>query len=136
METRFKELTVDNAFDFCDVLAVIGVDQIIGAFDMKKLAKSSKNSHEVGVYVAMNVFGIVCKNLGKARNEVCEFLANTMEWENGTTVEPDYIRSMKLAGFVQLIKDFSKKEDLADFFGEVAGFINTENQAASPLKSF
>ena len=25
---RFKDLTVDNAFDFCEVLAVIGVEQI------------------------------------------------------------------------------------------------------------
>lgn len=30
---RFKDLTVDNAFDFCEVLAVIGVEQVIGAFD-------------------------------------------------------------------------------------------------------
>lgn len=34
---RFKDLTVDNAFDFCEVLAVIGVEQVIGAFDKDEI---------------------------------------------------------------------------------------------------
>ena len=37
---RFKDLTVDNAFDFCEVLAVIGVEQVIGAFDKVLLLHS------------------------------------------------------------------------------------------------
>lgn len=36
---RFKDLTVDNAFDFCEVLAVIGVEQVIGAFDKDEIQK-------------------------------------------------------------------------------------------------
>lgn len=34
---RFKDLTVDNAFDFCEVLAVIGVEQVIGIFDKDEI---------------------------------------------------------------------------------------------------
>ena len=36
---RFKDLTVDNAFDFCEVLAVVGVEQVIGVFDKEEIDK-------------------------------------------------------------------------------------------------
>lgn len=48
---RFKDLTVDNAFDFCEVLAVIGVEQVIGAFDkdeIQQLQESGTDMKEVG----------------------------------------------------------------------------------------
>lgn len=80
---RFKDLTVDNAFDFCEVLAVIGVEQVIGAFDkdeIQQLQESGTDMKEVGIVIAMKVCGILIKNISKARNEICKFFANCMEW--------------------------------------------------------
>ena len=51
---RFKDLTVDNAFDFCEVLAVIGVEQVIGAFDkdeIQQLQESGTDMKEVGIVI-------------------------------------------------------------------------------------
>lgn len=92
---RFKDLTVDNAFDFCEVLAVIGVEQVIGAFDkdeIQQLQESGTDMKEVGIVIAMKVCGILIKNISKARNEICKFFANCMEWDNGTAVTADDVK--------------------------------------------
>ena len=119
---RFKDLTVDNAFDFCEVLAVIGVEQVIGAFDkdeIQQLQESGTDMKEVGIVIAMKVCGILIKNISKARNEICKFFANCMEWDNGTAVTADDVKKFKL-------KQFAKKDDLMDFFEGVAELVGTE----------
>lgn len=128
-EMRFKELTVDNLFDFCDVLNVIGVDEIIGAFDKKEIAalsKAGKNIESVGIAITMKIAGILIKNLSKARNEVCAFFAGCTIWDNGSSVTSEELRNLRISPFLKLIHDFFKKEDLADFFGEVAGYLGME----------
>lgn len=126
---RFKDLTVDNAFDFCEVLATIGIEQVIGAFDkdeIKQLQESGQDIKEVGVVIAVKVCGILIKNISKARNEICKFFANCMEWDNGTQVTADEVKKFKLKQFVFMIKDFTKKDDLIDFFEGVAELLGTE----------
>ena len=126
---RFKDLTVDNAFDFCEVLAVIGVEQVIGAFDkdeIQQLQESGTDMKEVGIVIAMKVCGILIKNISKARNEICKFFANCMELDNGTAVTADDVKKFKLKQFVVMVKDFAKKDDLMDFFEGVAELVGTE----------
>ena len=126
---RFKNLTVDNAFDFCEILAAIGVEQVIGAFDkdeIQKLQESGTDMKEVGIVIAMKVCGILIKNISKARNEICKFFANCMEWDNGTAVIADDVKKFKLKQFAVMVKDFAKKDDLMDFFEGVAELVGTE----------
>lgn len=128
-DSKFKDLTVDNAFDFCEVLATIGIEQVIGAFDkdeIKQLQESGQDIKEVGVVIAVKVCGILIKNISKARNEICKFFANCMEWDNGTQVTADEVKKFKLKQFVFMIKDFAKKDDLIDFFEGVAELLGTE----------
>ena len=125
---RFKDLTVDNVFDFCEILAVIGVEQVIGAFDkdeIQQLQESGTDMKEVGIVIAMKVCGILIKNISKARNEIYKFFANCMEWDNGTAVTADDVK-FKLKQFVFMIKDFAKKDDIMDFFEAVAESVGTE----------
>lgn len=126
---RFKDLTVDNVFDFCEVLAVIEVEQVIGAFDkdeIQQLQESGTDMKEVGIVIAMKVCGILIKNISKARNEICKFFANCMEWDNGTAVTADDVKKFNLKQFVVMVKDFAKKDDLMDFFEGVAELVGTE----------
>lgn len=126
---RFKDLTVDNVFDFCDVLAAVGAEQVISTFDrteIEQLQQAGKDAKGVGIVIAMKICGILTKNISKAKNEICTFFANCMEWDNGTAVTADEIRKFKLKQFVTMIKEFAEKDDLTDFFEDVAGFIGTE----------
>lgn len=126
---RFKDLTVDNAFDFCEVLAVVGVEQVIGVFnkeEIQALQDSGKDTKDIGIVIAMKVCGILIKNISKARNEICKFFANCMEWDTGTSVTADEVKKFKLKQFAVMVKDFAKKDDLMDFFEAVAELVNTE----------
>lgn len=125
----YKDLTVDNMFDFCEVLAVIGAEQVIGAFDkdeIKQLQDGGQDMKEIGVVIAVKVCGILIKNISKARNEICRFFANCMEWDNGTQVTADEVKKFKIKQFMLMIKDFAKKDDLIDFFEGVAELLDTE----------
>lgn len=127
-EIKYLDLTVDNLFDFCVVLDAIGLESVIGVFDKKELAAiaSDKDTHEIGVDVAIKIAGVLLKNAAKARNEICGFLAGCMEWDNGQKVTVDELKKFKIGRFVKLVIEFFKKEDLADFFKEVAEFVGTE----------
>lgn len=81
---------------------------------------------EVGIVIAMKVCGILIKNISKARNEICKFFANCMEWSNGTAVTADEVKKFKLKQFAVMVKDFAKKDDLMDFFEGVAELVGTE----------
>lgn len=126
---RFKDLTVDNAFDFCEVLTAIGVEQVIGAFDkdeIQQLQESGEDIKGIGVVIAVRVCVILIKNISKARNEICRFFANCMEWDNGTPVTLEEVKKFKLNQFVIMIKDFATKDDLVDFFEGVAELLGTD----------
>ena len=128
---RFKDLTIDNAFDFCEVLAVVGVEQVIGVFDKEEiqaLQDSGQDMKDIGIVIAMKVCGILIKNVSKARNEICKFFANCMEWDTGTSVTADEVKKFKLKQFAVMVKDFAKKDDLMDFFEAVAELVNTEQK--------
>lgn len=128
-DCRYKDLTIDNAFDFCEILAAIGVEQVIGVFDadeIKQLQESGQEMKGVGIVIAMKICGILIKNISKARNEICAFFANCMEWDNGTPVTVEEVKRFKLKQFVKVIKEFSKKDDLMDFFEGVAELVGTE----------
>lgn len=137
-DVRYKDLTIDNVFDFCDVLAVIGVEQVINAFDraeLNALQKSGKDVQGIGVAVAVKICGILVKNISKARNEICTFFANCMEWDTGAKVTMDEVKSFKIGQLVKMIKAFAEKEDLIDFFGQVAELAGLTKAEADDSKS-
>lgn len=125
-DIKFKDLTVDNLFDFCAVLDAIGIEDISGSFSKRDLNTlvHSKDEKSIGTAVTLKIMGIIIKNVPKAKAKICTFLANLSEHEDGSAVTCDEIRNMKIVPFVNLIKEFSKQEDLADFFGAAVGSLN------------
>lgn len=130
-EIKFKDLDVENLFDFCEVLNAIGLESIVGAFDkeeLNNLMESGKDEQGVGVAVAMKIAGILIRNIAKSKEEICTFFAHCVEWDNGSPVTADELKKFKIGSFVKLIRDFAKKDDLMDFFKEVAGFAGMEQK--------
>lgn len=126
-EIRFKDLNVDNMFDFCEVLNAVGAEQAIAAFDKKEIAalqKSGKNIDGIGITIAMKIAGILIRNMSKSRDEICSFFAGCVEWDNGTPLTADELRKFKISEFFKLIHNFCKKDDLVDFFKEVAELLD------------
>ncbi len=130
----YKELVVDNLFDCCAVLDAVGVEQFMNVMDSKDVrAMTSKkaDSQAVGLVVVTKVASIVIKNIPNAKEPICEFLANCLEWDNGTAVTAEEIRTMKIGVFVEILKGFFKQEGIVDFFAEVVKFARTDSEDSS-----
>lgn len=134
-EIKFKDLTVDNLFDFCNVLDAVGADDILIVFDKREinaLQRANEGVEKIGIVIVMKLVKIIIKNIPKAKNEICKFFAGCTEFEDGTKTTAKDFLEMKIVPFIKLVKEFSKREDLTDFFGEVAAFRDT---ASEDLKS-
>lgn len=124
--TRFVDLTLDNLFDFCAVLDAVGVEQIVEVFnadDIAALMGDGKSSSEIGLVLAMKICGVLVKYIPKAKEELCTFFAGCMVWDNGTAVTADEVKKFKIGEFVRLLREFCQKDDLTDFFRDVAEFV-------------
>ena len=114
---RFN-LTVDNMFDFCELLEAIGIESVAEEFtkeDMEKL--KTKDTGTVGMTVITKLSGLIIKTLPRVRSEMCTFLAGCAEYEDGTPLKAEDVRRMKISEFVKLIRDFLKGDGIMDFFG-------------------
>lgn len=127
---KFRQLTADNAFDFCAVLDAVGINQVISIFDKEEITaimKNQKNRKAIGKLIAMKLSGILLKNMSSARKEIYRFLANClMQDDESIPVTEDDLRKLPLAEFAKLLKAFSDNQDLHDFFTEVSAFVSTE----------
>ena len=128
-EIKFLDLTADNAFDFCAVLDAIGIENMTTAIsrdDITALQKAGKDTKTIGLAIAMKIAGVFIKHISNAREPIYRFFAGCCEWENGMSVTVDDLRKMKLSPFLKLITTFFKKDDLADFFKDVAELLALE----------
>jgi len=135
MEIKYKDLTVDNVFDACNVIDKIGFENMLNSIDSETInaLKSNTDKDEtlnsddkraIGIRIAFNFASIVIKNIGFAKIEICRFIAGCCEWENGSPVTSEDILGMKAPSFVRLIKGLFKREDMGDFFSEVSELLS------------
>ncbi len=119
-------LTVDSMFNLCEVLEAIGIESIAEEFDEEDLkAFQKKDAGSVGMTVIMKVTKFLIRKLPSTKNEICKFLADCAEWEDGTPVTVEAMRKMKITQFLKIIRDFFKDEGVMDFFGEAAELLDT-----------
>lgn len=129
MDMEIRDLTIDNAFDFCAVLDAVGVNNVISVFDkdeINALRKGGKNLKGIGLVLAAKAAGVLIKHIPEAREPLYTFLTGCVQWTNGHAVTVEDLRGMKIGAFVQLIKSFAQQEDIVDFFTDAAGFVNTD----------
>ena len=137
-EIIFKDFTVDNLFDFCGVLDAVGAEEVFSAFDereIKALQRAEENIEKIGIVILMKIVKVIIKNIPKSRNEICMFLSNCTVFDDGTDTKADDFCNMKIVPFVRLLKALSKREDLADFFGEAAELLGSERKNLKNLST-
>ncbi|MCD8127488.1 MAG: hypothetical protein LUD82_08635 [Clostridiales bacterium] len=71
----------------------------------------------------MKICGILVKYIPRAKEELCAFFAGCMVWDNGTAITADEVKKFKIGEFVRLLREFFRKDDLTDFFRDVAEFV-------------
>lgn len=119
-------LTVDNMFDFCELIETIGIESVTKEFSKEELETlKTEDAGTVGMTVITKLSGLIIRTLPRVRNEVCKFLAGCAEYEDGIPLVAEDIRRMKISQLVKMIRDFLKEDGIVDFFGGAAGLLDT-----------
>lgn len=113
METKeliFDELNAEHLFLFCDVIEAIGLEEFANAFTGNESENSASTGFKIGA--------VIVKGLKKAKEPIYKFFAGC------TNYSYEEVSKMKLVPFTKMIKEFTKKPELTDFFGEVTKLLN------------
>lgn len=123
-EFKFKVLTSEQLFNFCEVLDAIGIDAFAEIFNREQIAEIRDGEEDVekmGMALGAKILKVLVKELPKAKNQIHAFLASCVE--NATVEE---IKELPLPQFIKLIKDFATNEGMKDFFKEAISLFKGE----------
>ena len=117
----FRRLAAEDIFPMFNIINKIGLQEFKHLFDggnLMKLASANggktKAVEEIGLSVFVEIVGIIIGNMPKCEADIFNMLANTSD----LTVEQ--VRKLDMADFAEMILDFVKKEEFADFIKVVS----------------
>ena len=97
-----KELTLDQAIDFCNILnkANINLEDLVDLNNNKSKANAAK--------MGLKLLNKVINEIPAVREDVYKFIQSTSDIEDAS--------KMKLKDFKEYITEFSKNNNINDFF--------------------
>ena len=97
-----NELTLDQAIDFCNILnkANINLEDLVDLNNNKSKANAAK--------MGLKLLNKVINEIPAVRKDVYEFIQSTSDIEDAS--------KMKLKDFKEYITEFSKNNNINDFF--------------------
>ena len=120
----FRRLAAEDIFPMFTIINKIGLQEFKHLFEggnLMKLAssvsgnKAAQNAvEEIGISVFIEIVGIIICKMPKCEADIFNMLANTSD----LTVEQ--VRKLDMADFAEMILDFVKKEEFADFIKVVS----------------
>lgn len=116
---QFRELRSEDMFPMFNLIKKIGIKEFKECFQsdsIKKMIfkKGAVNVEEIGLSVVFDIGGIIIGNLVACENDIYKLLVNT------SNLSLDEIKKLSMAEFTEMIIDFIKKPDFADFFSVVS----------------
>lgn len=122
----FRELKADDTFLMFAIISKIGIKEFKAAFEgdtIKQLAASigggekERNDDSLiagGLAVALDIASIILGNLPKCKNDIYALLANV------SGLKASEIAEMGFVTFSEMVIDFIKKPEFADFIKAVS----------------
>lgn len=111
MFPMFKIISKIGVNEFTDCMEKDAVKNVIAAISGKATAKDVKAA---GIAVTLEVVNVLMTNLPKCESDIFSLLASTSNLSEAT------IKKMPMADFAEMVIDFVKKEDFADFIKVVS----------------
>lgn len=122
----FRELKADDTFLMFAIISKIGIKEFKAAFEgdtIKQLAASigggekERNDDSLiagGLAVALDIASVILGNLPRAKNDIYALLASV------SGMKPAEIADLGFATFSEMVIDFIKKPEFADFIKAVS----------------
>lgn len=120
---EFRELCSSDIFPVFRIVNKIGFKQFKDCFqseDVKAMATKSgkKDVSAIGMTIFFDLAGIVIENISSCETEIYDLLASV------SNLSKDEIKKLSMAEFAEMVIDFVKKPDFADFFKVVSKLFN------------
>lgn len=125
---QFRAFEADDIFLMLGLVNKIGIDEFKPIFEndgMKKIAgKAAKNGetvdkdemyNSIGIAAVLEIANILLRNITKCREDIYAILAAT------SNLTAEEIKKLRMATFAEMVIDFVKKDDFADFLSVVSG---------------
>lgn len=118
---QFRRLKSKDVFLMTKIIGKIGINNIKGCLNNDSIASViakakgddgvGADTTMIGISVTLDIANILFNNLDKCENEIYRLLSQTSD------LDTEAIEDMDMPVFLEMIIDFVKKEEFADFFG-------------------
>ena len=120
---EFRELCSSDIFPVFRIVSKIGFKQFRDCFqseDVKNMAAKGgkKDVSAIGMTIFFDIAGIVMENISSCENELYDLLSSV------SNLSKEDVKKLTLAEFAEMVIDFIKKPDFADFFKVVSKLFN------------
>lgn len=123
---EFRKIKAEDIFIMTKIISIIGVDKFSECFRNEEVQnlitdlKNKKNKNMnliVGGEVFLSIAQVVLEGLDKCKDNIYKLLSNT----SNLTVEQ--IKELDGVTFLNMVVDFIKKEEFADFIKVASKFV-------------
>lgn len=131
MDTKiyeFRKLKSTDTFVMFKILSKIGVNEFTECLEkdsvkqMFGLVEKTDNATTImGMSVMLEVANIILANLPKCENEIYQLLSDT------SNLSVKEVKELDFAVFMEMVVDFIKKEEFADFIKVASRLLKSEN---------
>lgn len=118
---EFRKLSAVDFFPMSTIISKIGINQFTDSFGkdnikalIANVSGDTGSAPIVGYAVALEVANVVLSNIGKCEKDIYNLLSNT------SNLSVKEVQALGFAEFAEMIIDFVKKEEFADFFKVVS----------------
>ena len=115
----FRTLTAKDLFPIANLIGKIGIGEFIQKFAdggvMEAINEGDADS--VGMKVMVQGIETVLANLDTCENDIYKILSST------SNLSEKEIKNLSMGEFVEMVVDFIKKDDFADFFKQVSSLL-------------
>lgn len=115
----FRDLNSTDMFPIFTILKKIGIEEVKKCFqsDTVRQFASNKNKTDataLGINIMLEIGSVIIANIPMCENDIYNLLADTSD------LSIDEIKKLSMAEFAEMIIDFVKRPDFADFFKVVS----------------
>lgn len=116
---EFRALTAQDIFPIANLIGKIGIGSFVEKFADGGVAKAIEegDADSVGMKVMVRGIETVLANLDSCEKDIYKILSST------SNLSEKEIKALSMGDFVEMIVDFIKKDDFADFFKQVSSLL-------------
>lgn len=117
---EFRTLYAKDIFPIANIIGKIGIGEFVKLFEKEEVMDAVKNggsTDAVGLMFLAQAAQTILGNLDRCENDIYKILSSC------SNLSVKEVQNLSMGEFVEMIVDFIKKDDFADFFKQVFSLL-------------